>query len=571
MAQQILLAAPRERLVTLGTEVLPPHLVDEHGLPRLTLGFEAIDWMETNLIQPNGPRSGRPVTLMPSQAKFLLWFYAVDDDGHWLFNRASRRLAKGSGKSPFAAMLALHELLGPSRLFDFDEKIPGGCRGVPVQMPLVNVAATSLDQTANTMRMVRAMSNKRSKLARRYDLEVGKTYLETPEGGRLQQITSSATSAEGAELSFAVADETEHWTAGNGGPDLAETLDQNLAKTGGRLMETCNAWIPGIGSVAETVFDSWAEQQEWLHDPEHPERLNMARQQILYDARVAPHDTNLSDQDSLQTALEFVYEGLPWVKIRDIMQRIWNPTFPASRSRRFFLNQPNAAEDAMFTLEDWAALGPTATDDEMFPHVADGDEVVLFFDGSKSRDATALVGCRMSDGHLFTVKVWEPSPEHPVNVADVNVTVHQTFDRFKVVAFFADVREWESFTKVHWPEDFADDLVLWAVPKGKDRQPIAWDMRSHKYEFAEATEMFLTEVQEGAFTHDGNWDLSRHIGNIRRGEVRGHLYPKKDSDSSSSKIDAGVCAIGARMVRRIVLASDAWEDRNSDSGFVVWN
>lgn len=93
-----------------------------------------------------------------------------------------RRLAKGSGKSPFAAVMALLELLGPVRVADFDKRIPGGVIGKPVSMPLVWVAAVSERQTGVTMRMVRGMANKRSRLAQRYDLEIGKTYIETPYG-----------------------------------------------------------------------------------------------------------------------------------------------------------------------------------------------------------------------------------------------------------------------------------------------------------------------------------------------------------------------------------------------------
>lgn len=574
MAEQIAhLIAPRERLVTLGPEGVPLRLLDG-GLPRFTLGFEAIVWIESNLVQPNGPRAGKPVRLVPSQARFLLWFYAVDENGRWLYNRAVRRLAKGSGKSPFAAMLALFELLGPARVAGFDERFPGGVVGMPVSMPLVQVAATSLDQTANTMRMVRAMSNKRTRLARTYELEAGKTYVETPGGGKLQQITSSSSAAEGAELTFAVADETEHWTPSKGGLDLAETLDQNLGKTGSRLMDTCNAWIPGAGSVAERTFQAWADQQEWLFDPAHPERLEAGRQQILYDARVAPWNTDLSDDESLTSALKFVYDGLPWVDIESIKQRIWSPAYPVSRSRRFFLNQPNAAEDAMFTLEQWAALGPArdaiAEGAEAAPQVEDGDEVVLFFDGSRTRDDTGLVGCRMSDGHVFTVGHWHPTPGVPVPVGQVDAAVRAAFERWKVVAFFADVREWESFVKTTWPEQFKDDLLLWAVPHGAAPQPIAWDMRSHALAFAEATELFVNEVAEGGFTHDGDWELSRHIGNVKRGEYRGRLYPRKESDGSSSKIDLAVCAIGARMVRRLVLASPEWEERSSPTGWRVW-
>lgn len=560
------LAAPRERLVTLTHDVLPERYVDAHGLPKLTLGYEAIWWIEHNLLQPNGPRAGRPVSLVPSQALFLLFFYAVDEAGRWLFNRACRRLAKGSGKSPFAAMTALNELCGNCRVADFDDRVPGGVVGMPVSMPVVQVAATSLDQTANTMRMIRAMSNRRTPLAGKYGLEVGKTYIETPDGGKLQQITSSASAAEGAELTFAVVDETEHWLPGHGGPDLAETLDQNLGKTGGRLMETCNAWIPGVGSVAESTFDAWCKQQEWRAGKGRERAAG--RQQILYDSRMAGPDVDLADDKALTGALRFVYDGLPWVKIEDIKQRIWSPAYPVSRSRRFYLNQPNAAEDAWVTLQEWSALGPGDSPADDFPHVEDGDEVVLFFDGSKSRDATALIGCRMSDGFVFTLGVWQPRPGEAVDTARVDLAVHAAFRRYRVVAFFADVREWESYTKTSWPDEFKDQLLVWAVPHGKQPQPIAWDMRSHAYEFAEATEMCLAEIQDGAFRQDGNWDLARHVGNCRRGEYKGRVYVHKESKDSPNKIDAAVCMIGARMVRRLVLASDAWESRNQE--WTVW-
>jgi len=540
---------PRERVVTL-----------PHGIPELTLGWGCVEWIADNLVHPNGSRKGLPFLITQSQLRFILWFYALDDAGRWLHNRAVRRLAKGSGKSPFAAVIALLELLGPVRVDRFDPAVPGGVVGAPVGLPLVQIAATSEKQTANTMRMVRALSHKRTKVARRYNLESGKTYIETPDGGRLEQITSSATAAEGAETSFSVADETEHWTPGNGGPDLADTLVQNAAKTGSRLMETCNAWVPGIMSVAETVFEAWCLEQEGR---------TAGAQKILYDARVAPPNTVLHEEPAegeigLTDALRFVYGDCFWVDMFAITATILSPAYPVSRSRRFYLNQPNAQEDAWVTLQEWSALASPET------VVEKGEEIVLFFDGSKSRDATALIGCRMSDGHVFTLNVWQPEPGKNIDADAVDGEVTRAFEFFTVIAFFADVREWESYTKNSWPERYKDDLLLWAVPKGKQPQPIAWDMRSHVYEFAEASEMCLAEIHDGTFTHDGNWDTSRHIGNARRREYRGRISIRKESQDSPNKIDAAVCVIGARMVRRLVLATDDWDDRNTNQSWVVY-
>src|SRR5688500_14942457 len=75
------------------------------GYPALTLGEEAATWAQRWLKQPNGPRAKQPFRLTFDQYRFLLWWYAVDREGRWLFNHGARRLAKGSGKSPFAAVL----------------------------------------------------------------------------------------------------------------------------------------------------------------------------------------------------------------------------------------------------------------------------------------------------------------------------------------------------------------------------------------------------------------------------------------------------------------------------------
>lgn len=539
---------PRERLVT-----LPP------DLPKLTLGYQVVKWIEDNLIQPNGPRAKRRVHLLPSQVEYLLHFYAVDENLEWIYNRAVRRRSKGTGKSPFAAMCALAELLGPVKPIALDPRAPGGVIGTNVSMPLVNVAATSEDQTANTIRMVRAMANQSTKLARDYELVPKKTFIETPDGGVLKQITSSATSAEGGELTAAIADETEHWTSSNGGPDLAETLDQNLTKTGGRLQETCNAWIPGVESVAESTFESWCLQEEGRLAHDHAQR-------ILYDARIAPPGVDLTNEAELMAALEFVYDDAWFANLNATKNKIWSPTYPVSRSRRFFLNQPNAAENSWITLQDWSVMADPER--KLVP----GEDIVLFFDGSKSNDHTALVGCCMSDGHVFTAGVWEPTGEPKmIDFNAVDSTVERMFEFYNPVAFFSDVREWESYAKSLWPERYEDRLILDAQKGGAAASPVAWDMRSHALEFARAAEQCRTEIEDGKFTHDGNWTTSRHMGNCRENEFRGHISVKKESPRSPNKIDAAVCVIGARMVYHLVKKSPEWETYSQRGDFVFYS
>src|SRR5690606_32886465 len=137
-----------------------------------------------------GPDAGKPFRYQPDQVNFLLWAYALDDDARWLFNHLARRLAKGSGKSPFAATFALVEFLGPVRLERFDARVVGGCVGRPEALPWVQIAATAESQTTNTMRFVRAFCPKNGQLARDYDIDVGKTKFHRLPEGTLEVITA---------------------------------------------------------------------------------------------------------------------------------------------------------------------------------------------------------------------------------------------------------------------------------------------------------------------------------------------------------------------------------------------
>jgi hypothetical protein len=559
---------PLERLTTL-----------PENEPAITLGWGVARWTQDNLIQPNGPRAGSRFELTRDQLRFILWFYALDETGSWIFNHGVRRLAKGSGKSPFAAVMALAELLGPVRLDRFASpaevdadglEILGGVIGKSVEMPWVQIVATSKDQTKNTMRMVRAFSLKKGHsdgpLSDRYALDVGKTQIYMLPEGTLEVITSSVASAEGAESSFIVADETEHWRPGNSGPELMETIQDNVAKSGNRLLETSNSWEPGVGSVSEDSWNAWVAQQEGRA---------VGSMGILYDARMAPPDADFDDPESIAAALRFVYADCDWkidpktgiVDISYQLERVYALTASESAARRKYLNRPTEAEDAWLTVEEWSRLfDPNRI-------VDDAEEVVLFFDGSKSRDATALIGCCVSDGHIFAIGVWEPDSSHDtedvVPVAEVNACVDRAFSRWTVVGFFGDVQEWESFVKVSWPDEHADGLEVHAESGGKDPQPIAWDMRTKVFDFTAAAELTLAEIRECGFTHDGDPRVARHMANARRRTNRYGISIGKESPSSRLKIDAAVSVIGARLVRRRLLSARAKKPKKKQAGRVI--
>ena len=356
------------------------------------------------------------------------------------------------------------------------------------------------------------------------------------------------------------------------------TLADNLAKSGGRMLETPNSWKPGSDNVAEATWLDWLAQEE--------DRLQPDAARILYDARMAPPDTRLEDPDSLRSALEFVYGDCDWKKptrnaagdpdldappdVAPIMARIYRPSARPDESKRRYLNWPTAPLDAWTTSEDWARLAdPSITVDA-------GDRVVLFFDGSKSRDASALIGCRVEDGHVFTLGVWEPDPYDPADTVDagaVDLTVAQAFGMYDVAAFYSDVREWESYALTEWPTRYGDDLDVWSAPNARPPAAIAWDMRGHSYEFAKAAEAVEAELHDPdhtrrPFTHDGDTRVARHVANARRRHYRDAVTIGKESRDSPLKVDAAVAMIGARMLRRIVLTTPS-RRKPARSG-VVW-
>ncbi len=550
-------SSPASRLDTLPAE-----------LPRLTLGWEAALWTSKYLRQPNGSRAGERFVFTNRQLRYLLHWYAVQEDGSWVYHHGARRLAKGSGKSPFAAVLALIEFLAPVRMKDFDPDRPGGCVGRPVSMPLVQIAAVSEDQTENTMRMVRAFAKKGSRLVSDYNLDPGLTRYNS-EDGKLHVLTSSSATAEGGEATFIVGDETEWWL-GSAGSEFMNTLADNLAKSGSRMAETNNAWKPGVGSQAEATWDTWVEQEEKLLTQGSTKSGSL----LLYDAVIAPPETDMADAESLEAALRFVYGDCEWKtdqEIRSIMTRIWHKSSRPDDSKRKYLNWPTAADDAWCDPQDWLKIAADGMDGRPSRPLVDDERIVMFFDGSKTGDATALVGCCLSDGHVFTIGVWIPTEDKAVDPAAVDAKVEATFERFQVVAFFADVAFWEGFTKVTWPERYRDQLEVWSMSGGKMPESIAFDMRSRTREFALSAELVEAEIRDGMFTHDNNPVTARHVANARRYETRwGAVSVKKETPNSPDKIDACVCVIGARMAYRLAMAGKKPDEPNEAFFFKRW-
>jgi hypothetical protein len=91
----------------------------------------------------------------------------------------------------------------------------------------------------------------------------------------------------------------------------------------------------------------------------------------------------------------------------------------------------------------------------------EGERVVLGFDGSDRRDATALVACTL-DGFVSPIEVWERPEKAPagwkVDRRDVDDAIAAAMERFEVVELVVDPPGWASeFDR--WREMYGEIVV----------------------------------------------------------------------------------------------------------------
>lgn len=534
----------------------PPHIVgptwqktvdgDWH-LPDHSLGWGILNWWATYVKSPGGEHAGAPFMPTLEQARFILWMYAVDENGRYLYRNIVFRRMKGHGKDPLAAAVSLAELCGPVAFSHFDRN--GQAVGKQRHAAWVQIVAVSQEQTKNTMSLFPVMVSAR--LKEDYGLEVNKTIIYSGEGGRIESVTSSPHSMEGNRPTLVIRNETQWWQEANSGHELAGVIEGNVTKIpGSRTMSICNAHIPGEDSVAERDYDAW--------------QAVLSGQAVdvgtLYDALEAPADTPVSEIPSAREDPEGYEQGLArlragieiargdstWLPVDTIIESVLDVRNPVTESRRKFLNQVNAHEDSWIAPYEWDACAYEVALDK-------GDRITLGFDGSKSNDWTALVACRIEDGALFLIKAWNPQKylNEEVPREDVDATVRSCFERYDVVAFRADVKEFESYVDA-WGKDFKRKMKVNASPNN----PIAFDMRGQQKRFALDCERFLDAVLEQELCHNGDITLRQHVLNARRHPTNyDAIAIRKASKDSSKKIDAAVCAVLAFGARQDFLMS----------------
>lgn len=502
--------------------------------------------MTAYLLQPDIDDS---IPFVPTQEQldFLVELYEIDPHTcKRVKSRAVLSRPRGWGKSPFLAAICCVEAMGPVLCDGWDaDGQPVGIPWARRRTPLVQVTATTDDQTANTWTPLLEML-RGSDAEDEYGVEAMDSFV-TMRRGKIEKRTSSATSVKGARAVMAVLDQTETWLPSNGGPKLAKTLRNNATKLGGVTIETPNAYTIGERSVAETTARFAELVAAGKVKPEAARRL-------LYSHREAPLTTDISNRESLIEGLRIAYgdaSGDPrgclihepactpgWVDVERTADDFWEPDNDPAEMCADFLNQINSASDAWLTMPELRAI------EDSDKTISSHEPITLGFDGSEGRkigiaDATVLIGYSITQKHLFKVGIWS-QPDGPKGEGwqpprlEIEQKIRETFERFNVVGFYADPSAgWAQDVKT-WEARYSKRLKA----KISANEPIRYPQRNVTAT-CENFAQLLSAIRQAMVTYDGDPTMTAHFLNARKSPRQaGYVLVKPADDQDYSKIDA---------------------------------
>jgi hypothetical protein len=495
-------------------------------------------------------RGPQPFQMYDWQLRATAQFYRVRPDARlgqlstaFHYRRGQVVAPQKSGKGPWTASVVAAEAVGPV-LFGgwaaggerYDCRAHGcGCgwvyeyepdepMGRPWSTPLLQITATSEDQTDNVYRPLQAMI-RNGPLGEL--MKVGEQFIRLPNDGRIDVVTSSAQSRLGNPITFAIQDETGIWTDGNKMTKVATTQRRGLAGMSGRSLETTNGWDPSENSVAQKTAETKQADVYRYHrlPPKHLSYANKAERRKIHQ-HVYAGSTHI-DLDAIEGEAAELMEKEP------------------AEAERFFGNRIVAGAGTWLSRDRWDSRAS-------YREVPDGIQVVLGFDGSDIDDWTAI-RAETLDGYQFTPvysslelpTVWNPAEwGGQVPRLEVHAAVDELMRRYQVVRMYCDPPYWET------------EVDTWADRYGEKRVTRWWTNRI--VQMHAACERLITDVTKAdtEFTHDGCEDTSAHIGHARRAARQADRYVLRKA-APHQKIDLAVVSILAHEAYADALAAGA--------------
>ena len=528
--------------------------LDERPWP--SLGEQICDFIEQHLTFGPGDLLGQPAQVDDEKRALIHRAYQVYPKGHAeqgrrRFNRVGWSLRKGSAKTECAAWIAICELhpRAPVRTVGWSKR--GQPIGGPVTDPFIPMVAYTEEQSEDLAYGAMRAILEQDECDIGQDFDVGLARILRLDGaGKAAAYASAPSARDGARTTFQHFDETHHMTA----PRLKKAHRAMLANVPKRFiadawsLETTTAYAPGEQSVAEDTH----EYARAVADG----RIRNAK--LFFFHRQASDSHDLATQKGLRAAVREASGPAAWSarQVAGILKQFEDPTADRTYLERVWLNVPKKSADRAFNAERWAKLARRGYMPEK------GVLIVLGFDGSKTDDATALIGTEILTGFQFPVGVkgiWERpyGPEGDgweVPSAEVDEAVAFAYEQWSVWRLYADPPYWETL------------IDTWAGRYGiateKKSGVVKWSTRLWR-KMAEAVRAYAHAQRDGDVSHNGDSVFARHIANahkraldLRDEDNRPVWIIQKDRPGSPNKIDAAVAAVLSWRARLDALALD---------------
>lgn len=516
-----------------------------------TLGPQVCWWIETYCVHGPGDLIGQPVELSNEERAFLFSVYEIKRDDYrpdqWRrrYRHGVYCRRKGARKSELMTWVSHLEFDGPCRFSG--EFAKGGetnewgytyVAGEPMARrmtsPEIPFLATTEDQTEKLAWGVFKVILAKSPLASRYKIQTDVIFLdgkEKEEAWCYLIAPTNADAADGAKPTFIPREEAHLWTSKEL-KDTAKTVERNLIKrmiADPWMMDATTIYAPGEGSELEDTVAA----------------IEAGAEGVLFDYLQAPMDLDLDDKGQWLEAVRIASgDAWPWTNV-EAMWNLWkNPRRSQAEFRRFQLNQGVGLEKKPFSGDRWDLFA----DPSRTPGPSKRTPLVVFLDGSKTRDATAIICWTVEERpHLFLAGLWERPDaslrqEWHVPEREVRARIKELADDYLVVLLAGDSDRFWSPQLSAWEEVYGSDCVVhFPTRMGKL-------MGTAIERFEEEFSAGLAAVSDGGsspWTHDGNPDLRRHMANTVKGKRPQSPYPilAKESEGVAAKIDAAVATV----------------------------
>ncbi len=521
-----------------------------------TLGPQICDWIEANLVYGPGDINGQPAVVSDEVRGLIYSMYEVHPKGspragRRRFHRASVSLRKGLAKTELGAWITCAELAedAPVRCDGFDAD--GEPVGVSVAEPFIPLLAVTEDQSEGLLyAAVRAILLE-GPLAD--DFETGKLFVTRKDGRGRCEAVAAAPSTDGGKTTFEVYDEEQHLKLERH-RKAHQTMQLNLTK-----LFAADPWslglgtapVPGEGSVAEGTW-------------EYAEEIAAGKRKdatMFFFGRWAGDEHDLSTREDVEAAvLEATGTGAAaWSNIDAQVDAYYDPQTDIAMWEGRILNRKVQATRQVFNLaliRELVEPLPGRIPPRKTP-------ITIGFDGSRTDDATGLVGTVIDTGYQFEIAVWErPEGEEgwEVPYKEVEEAIEDAMDRWRVVLGFFDPPYWEGLVDAchgKWPDKI-----------------IKFHTNQHK-KMAYVLKAYVGAIKAREVTFDGHKDLLRHMGNARKRELNissdddegGKLYVMvKERKGSPLKIDLAMAATLSWQARLSAIGGGALTKYGSKPG-----